>query len=166
MPPSTADFRLLDRKVVDILKGLKEKARFLRGLTVWAGFNQIGVKYTAIRRFAGGTKYSLTKMLRLAVDGITSFSLFPLRVAVYLGFIISIGSFIYAMYALYIRLIANKAIPGWASIVIPLLFLGGVQLITIGILGEYIGRIFEEVKERPVYIVKKEIGFKAERTDE
>ncbi|MFQ5900484.1 MAG: glycosyltransferase family 2 protein [Thermodesulfobacteriota bacterium] len=159
IPPGAADFKLFDKKVVKSLTSLKERARFLRGLSVWVGYRQTGVKYKAAPRYAGVSKYSPGKMIRLALDGITSFSIFPLKIATYMGFIVSLVSFIYLTYALYIKLIADKALPGWASVVIPMLFLGGIQLITIGILGEYIGRIYEEVKGRPIYIASKKAGF-------
>ncbi len=158
IPADSADFKLFDRKVVESLCSLGERNRFLRGLSSWVGFRQTGIGFKSPPRPTGESKYNLSKMISLALAGLTSFSVFPLRLAVYMGFIVSIISFIYLAYALYIRLIADKALPGWASIVIPMLFLGGIQLLTIGILGEYIGRVYEEVKGRPIYIVKEKIG--------
>lgn len=166
IPSGAADFKLFDRKVVNSLKSMKERSRFLRGLSMWVGYKQTCVEYEVAPRAAGETKYTLGKMIRLALDGITSFSIFPLKLAAYLGFLVSFVSFIYLSYALYIKLIADKALPGWASVVIPMLFLGGIQLFAIGILGEYIGRIYEEVKERPIYIVSKKRGFEDDRENE
>jgi len=159
LPDGAADFRLLDRKVVDVLKGLKERTRFMRGLSVWAGFRQIGIDYTASERNGGQSKYSLRRMVLLALDGITSFSVFPLRMSVYLGFGISFVCLLYLVYVLYVRIVSGDAIPGWASTIIAVLFIGSVQLITVGILGEYIGRIYEELKGRPTYIVRETFGF-------
>ena len=162
IPANAADFRLYDRKVVEGLKSLRERNRFLRGLSAWVGFRQTGVNYRAARRLAGTSKYSVRKMIRFAIDGITSFSIFPLKLSIYLGFVVSLLSFLYLIYVLYVRLIAGRGVPGWASTTIAMLFLGGVQLIAIGILGEYIGRIYEEIKARPPYIVTRKIGFPEE----
>ena len=153
------DFRLLDRKVVDILKSMKERSRFIRGLISWVGFKQISIRFVAPKRFAGITKYSFGKMLKFSFDGITSFSAFPLKIASTFGFIVSFAGFLYAIYAVYEKLFTNSVIPGWASLLITVLILSGVQLITIGIIGEYIGRIYDESKQRPLYIVKSTIGF-------
>ncbi len=149
-----ADFRLMDKKVVDELKLIGEKFLFIRGLISWVGFEQIGINYTAAPRYSGVSKYSLGKMLRFAWNGITSFSILPLRFAVSAGTIVSTLSFIYAIYALSIKLFTNKVVPGWTSLLISVLFLGGVQLLCIGVLGEYLGKLFIESKRRPVYIVK------------
>jgi len=156
--PGSADFKLYDKNVVEKLNSLKENARFLRGLSVWIGFDQNNVYYTAKDRASGETKYSFPKMIRLALDGITSFSNFPLRIAVYFGFMICFLSFLYLMYVLYIKLFTSSAVPGWTSLITLVLFLGGVQLITIGVIGVYIGKIFEEVKKRPSYILKRKVG--------
>jgi len=155
MIPGAADYKLYDKIVVEKLNALKENARFIRGLSIWIGFDQTNVFYTAKDRVSGETKYSFTKMMHLALDGITSFSNFPLRIAVYFGFIICFFSFFYLVYVLYIRLFTSSAIPGWASMITLTLFLGGVQLMTIGVVGIYIGKIFEEVKNRPLYIIDK-----------
>ena len=165
MPDGAADFRLLDRKVVDVLKGLKERTRFMRGLSVWAGFRQTGIDYAASERNGGQSKYSLRRMVLLALDGVTSFSVFPLRMAVYLGFLISFVCLLYLVYVLYVRFVSGTAIPGWASTIIAVLFIGSVQLITVGILGEYIGRIYEELKGRPTYIVREKVGFEDREHD-
>jgi len=156
--PGSADFKLYDKTVVEKLNSLKENARFLRGLSVWIGFDQTNVYYTAKDRASGETKYSFPKMIRLALDGITSFSNFPLRIAVYFGFTICFLSFLYFIYVLYIKLFTSSAVPGWTSLITLVLFLGGVQLITIGVVGIYIGKIFEEVKQRPLYVIRKKIG--------
>jgi len=156
IPLDTGDFRLLDRKVVNVLKGMRERHRFLRGMSVWVGFRQTGVKYKRAARFAGETKYPLKKMLKFASDAITGFSYFPLQLATYLGFF-SAGISILAIPAVIItRLAGAQAFFGQATTLIAVLFLGGVQLISLGILGEYIGRLYDEAKGRPLYIVSEE----------
>lgn len=159
IPANGADFRLLDRKAVDALKNLRERSRFIRGLVSWVGFRQEFVIYDPPRRAAGQTKYPLGRMLSFALDGIVSFSTLPLRVAVYLGMAVVFVSFVDLLYALYIRLFTDRAVEGWTSLLVAVLFLGGVQLIFLGIIGEYIGRIFEETKQRPLYIIKEKKGF-------
>lgn len=159
LPPRAADYRLLDRKVVETLKQMKERARFLRGLISWVGFKQGSVEYEADPRFAGKTKYSVGRMFSFALDGITSFSSFPLRLSTYLGLTVAFLSFVYILYAVYIRLFTNRAIEGWTSVLVAVLFIGGVQLIFLGILGEYLGRVYEETKQRPLYIVRSKLGF-------
>ena len=158
VPVGAADFRLMDRSVVDTLRTFKEQSRFFRGLVSWMGFRQIGIPYTAPARQSGASSYSMGKMIRLALDGITSFSSFPLRIATYMGMMVSCVSFIYGVYTLWMGLFSEKAVPGWASLMITVLFLGGVQLLTLGILGEYVGRIYDQVKGRPLYIVMKKLG--------
>ncbi|MFB0527749.1 MAG: glycosyltransferase family 2 protein [bacterium] len=155
IPADTGDFRLMSRKVVDSLKNIRERNRFVRGLVSWVGYRQIGVNYKREKRFAGRTKYPLRKMLKFAIDGISSFSFLPLRIASYGGFVISGLGLIYAVYAIFIKLFTTKAVPGWASLMVAILFLGGVQLIAIGIIGEYIARIGQETKQRPLYIIKE-----------
>ncbi|MFA5145952.1 MAG: glycosyltransferase family 2 protein [Candidatus Omnitrophota bacterium] len=157
--PGIADFRLMDKKVIRSFRTIRERSRFIRGLVKWVGFKQIGVEYVAPARYSGNSKYSIRKMMRLAVDGITSFSWFPLQVATYFGLLVSFFSFAYTLYAIFIRLFTSKAVPGWSSLLIAVTFIGGVQLVFLGIIGEYIGRIFEEVKGRPIYIVNEAIGF-------
>jgi dolichol-phosphate mannosyltransferase len=155
IPLDTGDFRLLDRKVVDVMKAMKERHRFLRGMSVWVGFRQTGVKYRRAARHAGETKYPLQKMVKFANDAITGYSYFPLQLATYLGFI-SAGLSILAIPAVIIaRLAGSQAFFGQATTLIAVLFLGGVQLISLGILGEYIGRIYDESKGRPLYIVSE-----------
>lgn len=155
IPVDTGDFRLMSRKVVESLKNIRERNRFVRGLVSWVGYRQIGVNYKREKRFAGRTKYPLRKMLKFAIDGVSSFSFLPLRIASYGGFVISGLGLIYAVYAIFIKLFIPKAVPGWASIMVAILFLGGVQLIAIGIIGEYIARIGQETKQRPLYIIKE-----------
>lgn len=156
IPVDTGDFRLMSRRVVDALKRSPERHRFLRGMVSWVGFNQIGVEYDRDERHSGETKYPLPKMLRFAIDGITSFSDVPLRFASYLGFISSAVAFIYALIVIAYKIFSLHPpgyTPGWASTIVAVLFLGGVQLISLGILGEYIGRIYDEVKGRPLYLI-------------
>jgi len=155
IPLGAADFRLLDRKVVNELKKFQENWLFIRGIVSWLGFKQSGIEYTVQRRHSGKSKYSISKMISFAVQGITSFSILPLRISIVLGFIFSICSFLFAIYAIYAKYILNVAIVGWTSILISVLFLGGIQLIFLGILGEYLGKMFIESKNRPNYIIKE-----------
>lgn len=155
IPRDTGDFRLIDRKVIDVLKQMRERHRFLRGMSVWVGFKQTGVGYRRAKRYSGETKYPLKKMLRFASDAITGFSYFPLQVAMYLGFLAAGLSAIMIPVAIILRLSGIHALEGQATTLIAVLFLGGVQLICLGILGEYIGRIYDEVKGRPLYIVRE-----------
>jgi len=155
IPKDTGDFRLLDRKVVDTMGQMRERHRFLRGMSVWVGFNQTGVEYKRAPRFAGETKYPLKKMLKFATDAITSFSYFPLQLAMYLGFIAAGISILAIPLVVILRASGSQAFFGQASTLIAVLFLGGVQLISLGILGEYIGRLYDEAKGRPLYIVSE-----------
>lgn len=159
IPLDVGDFRLLDRKVVDVLLAMPERDRFLRGMVSWIGFKQIAVIYDRAPRGAGESKYPLMKMLRFAVDSVISFSFVPLRLAIWVGFGAIAASFAGIVYALVIRLYTTDWVRGWASIFTALLFLGGVQLITLGIVGEYVGRIYAEVKLRPLYVVRERLGF-------
>jgi glycosyltransferase involved in cell wall biosynthesis len=153
IPLDAGDFALMDRRVVDCLKALPERSRFIRGLRTWVGFRQIGVEYNREKRFAGTPKYTWPKLVNLAVNGLLSFSAIPLRMATAFGFIISFCSLLGIMIALYLKLFTDLAIPGWTATVIPILVLGGIQLLSIGILGEYMAQIFDEVKRRPLYLV-------------
>lgn len=162
---NSSDFRLLDKKVVEVLRSMEERTRFLRGLIKWTGFRQTSIKFIAPKRFAGETKYSFLKLLKLSFDGISSFSSFPLKIASGFGFFISFAGFLYALYAIYVKIFTNLAMPGWTSTIITVLVLSGVQLITIGIIGEYIGRIYDESKHRPLYVVAKNIGFQSHLKD-
>ncbi|NPA26336.1 MAG: glycosyltransferase family 2 protein [Chloroflexi bacterium] len=153
IPLDTGDFRLIDRKVLAVLRRMRERHRFIRGMAAWVGFRQIGVPYRRAPRYAGETKYPLRKMLKFALDAITSFSYFPLQLATYLGFV-SAGLSILAIPLVAVaRLTGSQAFYGQATTLIAVLFLGGVQLISLGILGEYVGRIYDEVKGRPLYVV-------------
>jgi len=155
IPVDTGDFRLIDRKVVNVLNQMREHHRFLRGMSVWVGFKQTGVKYKRAARYAGETHYPLKKMVKLATTAITGFSFFPLQAATYLGFIASGISIITIPVVVTMRLLGNQQFLGQASTLISVLFLGGVQLIFLGVLGEYIGRIYDEVRNRPLYIVRE-----------
>ncbi|GKU80195.1 glycosyltransferase family 2 protein [Paenibacillus sp. L3-i20] len=165
IPLDTGDFRLIDRKVCDVLRGLKEKNRFVRGLISWIGFRQTSVEYVREERFAGETKYPLRKMIRFALDGITSFSYKPLKIATYLGFFLSLGSFIYLLIVIYQRLFTNTTETGWTTIVGLNLLFNGIILILLGVIGEYIGRIYDESKNRPLYIVREVQGYESKETD-
>ncbi|MFN3308102.1 MAG: glycosyltransferase family 2 protein [Anaerolineales bacterium] len=156
IPLDTGDFRLLDRQVVDVLKTMRERHRFLRGMSVWVGFRQTGVHYRRAARFAGQTKYPLRKMLKFASDAITSFSYLPLQLATYLGFAAAILSILAIPVVIILRQSGMQAFLGQATTLIAVLFLGGVQLISLGILGEYIGRLYDEARGRPLYILRKE----------
>lgn len=155
IPLDTGDFRLMDRKVVDVMKSMRERHRFPRGMSAWVGFKQIGVKYKRAARFAGETKYPFKKMLRLALNAVTSFSYFPLQVATYIGFIAAGIAILAIPIVIYMRMTGSQAFFGQATTLISVLFLGGVQLISLGILGEYIGRLYDEAKGRPLYIVRE-----------
>jgi glycosyltransferase involved in cell wall biosynthesis len=155
IPLDTGDFRLMDRKVVDVLKSMRERHRFPRGMSAWVGFKQVGVEYKRAARVAGETKYPFRKMFRLALNAITGFSYFPLQVATFFGFA-SAGVAILAIpVVIYLRASGSQAFFGQATTLIAVLFLGGVQLISLGILGEYIGRLYDEAKGRPLYIVRE-----------
>jgi len=155
IPLHTGDFRLMDPKVVNVMGKMRERHRFLRGMAAWVGYRQVGVEYDRKERFAGSTKYPLSKMLKLALNAITSFSYFPLQIATYLGFVCAALSIVAIPVVIVLRLSHGAALLGQATTLIMVLFLGGVQLITLGILGEYIGRIYDEVKGRPLYIVSE-----------
>ena len=158
IPVDTGDFRLMSRRVVNALNESPERHRFLRGMVSWVGFNQIGVEYDRDERNAGITKYPFSKMFRFAIDGITSFSDVPLRFVSYFGFISSLVAFLYAIIVVAFKLFSLNPpayTKGWASTIVAIMFLGGVQLIGLGILGEYVGRIYEQVKGRPLYLVRE-----------
>ena len=165
IPVDVGDFRLLDRKVVDALLAMPERDRFLRGMVSWIGFKQVAVIYERAPRRAGESKYPFMKMLRFAVDSVISFSFVPLRLAIWVGFGAIAASFAGIVYALVIRLYTTDWVRGWASIFTAVLFLGGVQLITLGIVGEYVGRIYGEVKLRPLYFVRERLGFTLPSSD-
>jgi polyisoprenyl-phosphate glycosyltransferase len=153
IPVDTGDFRIMRQKVVAVLRSMPEQHKFIRGQIAWAGFRQGFVEYDRDGRRSGKTSYTYGKMTRFAADGITSFSDFPLKLVTWSGFVVAVLSFIVAIYALYSKFILGGAVPGWASLMISLLFLGGVQLLSLGIMGEYISRIASNVRKRPLYIV-------------
>jgi dolichol-phosphate mannosyltransferase len=159
IPVDAGDFRLMDRRVVLAMRRLREKHRFMRGLSSWVGFKQVGIEYERAERFAGETKYPLRKMLRLAVSAITSFSMLPLQLATYLGFILAGISLLGILVTIVMRLSGSLFFLGQATTLVAVLFLGGIQLIFLGIIGEYLGRIYDETKDRPLYIVSRAYGF-------
>jgi glycosyltransferase involved in cell wall biosynthesis len=150
-----ADFRLLDRKVVNVIKNLPENFLFFRGLVSWVGFKQAEVHFTPNVRHSGETKYSMKKMVHFASTGITSFSVKPLKLSIFIGVIIALLAFIYALFVIWASLFTDKVIQGWTSVILSVLFIGGIQLIMIGIIGEYLGKLFLENKKRPNYIVSE-----------
>lgn len=154
IPVDTGDFRIMHRKIIEVLKQMPEQQKYLRGQISWAGFNQTYVMYDREERFAGATGYTYKKMIRLALDGITGFSNLPLKFATVAGFIVSGVTFLVSLYALYSRFIAKDYVPGWTSLILAVLFIGGVQLISIGIIGEYMSRMSANVRNRPLYIIE------------
>jgi glycosyltransferase involved in cell wall biosynthesis len=151
-----ADFRLIDRKIIDIFKDqISEYHLFYRGLISWVGFKTKSIEYAPSARHTGKTKYTFMKMLNFALNGITSFSIKPLRLSIVIGFILAFMSFVYAIYAVVASVLLNQTIVGWTSLIFSVLFIGGIQLIFMGIIGEYIGKIFIEIKQRPIYLVKE-----------
>lgn len=155
IPLDTGDFRLLDRKVVDVMKRMRERYRFLRGMSSWVGFRQVGVPYKRAARFAGSTKYPFKKMFKLALNAVTGFSYFPLQLATYLGFGAALLSILLIPVVIIIRSLTGFQLAGQATTLVAVLFLGGVQLISLGILGEYLGRVYDEVKGRPLYVTRE-----------
>ena len=155
IPLDTGDFRLMDRKVVNVLKKMRERHRFPRGMSAWVGFKQVGIEYKRAARVAGETKYPFRKMIRLALNAVTSFSYFPLQVATFFGFASASVAILAIPIVIYMRITGSQAFFGQATTLIAVLFLGGVQLISLGVLGEYIGRLYDEAKGRPLYIVRE-----------
>ncbi len=158
IPLDSGDFSLMDRRVVDVLGQMPERNRFVRGLRTWSGFRQVGYEYAREARFAGHSKYGLGKLLRLAFDGLVSYSYVPLRLVSNVGILVSMTALGYMGYLVVMRFLGNQTIQGWVSTVVIMLFLGGIQLLSLGVIGEYVGRIFEEVKQRPRYIVRDQVG--------
>jgi len=159
IPPDAGDFCLLDRMVVDVLNSMPERNRYVRGLRAWVGFRQVAVEFDRSERFAGETKYPFRRMIALAFDGVFSLSKAPLRLAIYFGFLSSGLSFLFGLFFVYQRLAGTfHTVRGWASTIVVVLFLGGVQLICIGAIGEFIGRTYDEVKHRPLYIIARTSG--------
>ena len=166
IPPNTGDFRLLDRRVVEALKQMPERTRFMKGLFAWVGFKQTSVLFDREPRFQGKTTWNYWKLWNFAIDGITSFSFLPLKVWGYVGLIISFLSLLYAAFLVIRTLISGNDVPGYASLMVAVLFLGGIQLLTLGIIGEYLARVYEEVKSRPLYLVRESYGFEGHQPTE
>jgi len=166
VPLDTGDFRLMSRRVVLTLRALRETHRFVRGMVSWIGFKQTAVLYDRPARVAGETKYPLRKMVRFAIDGITSFSILPLRFSTYLGMTVATFSVLYAIYAVIDRFVLHHTVPGWTTTVVLIALLASVQLLMIGILGEYIGRIYEAVKLRPLYVVRDRVNLERDDDEE
>jgi glycosyltransferase involved in cell wall biosynthesis len=162
IPPNTGDFRLMSRPAVDALRSLRERNRFMKGIFAWVGFRQAQLPYSRDPRHAGETKWNWWSLTRLAIEGITSFSSAPLQLATWMGLAVSAAAFAYALHRVVITLLRGPDVPGYPSLLVVILFLGGVQLITLGIIGEYIGRIYQEVKQRPLYLVRRRYGQVAE----
>ncbi|MDQ2086087.1 glycosyltransferase family 2 protein [Herbivorax sp. ANBcel31] len=166
IPVDTGDFRLIDRKVAEALKLVNERSRYIRGIISWLGFKQIGIEFNRDKRFAGETKYPLKKMFKFAFDAITSFSYKPLKLASYTGFLLSFCSFIYLLVVLYTKLFSSEITqPGWASTLAVNLFFNGITLMILGIIGEYIGRIYDEAKGRPLYIIRQTKNFSEDKSN-
>jgi len=158
VPLDSGDFRLISRRVADYLKNVDEKNPYLRGLISWLGFKQIGIPVARQARYAGKTKYSLGKMISFAWNGITHFSFLPLQISTAIGCIVSLVCLLWIIQALYVSFILHIAVPGWTSIMVAILFLGSVQLITLGIIGSYLARNYDEVRSRPLYVIKSKEG--------
>ncbi len=158
IPEHAGDFRLLDRKVVDVIRQMPERNRFMKGLFAWSGFTQTAVEYDRVERTVGTTKFNYWKLWRFALDGITSASTLPLRVWSYIGVVVALLSFVYALYIIIHTIVTGVEAPGYASLMTAILFFGGLQLISLGVLGEYVGRILIETKQRPLYIVRQTVG--------
>jgi glycosyltransferase involved in cell wall biosynthesis len=166
IPLDTGDFRLLSRPAVEALKQLPERHRFMKGLFSWVGFKQTGIEYQRDRRFAGKSKWNYWNLWNFALEGITSFSKAPLQLATYFGFSVALIAFIYAIIIIFLTLFFGRDVPGYPSLITVVLFLGGVQLFAIGILGEYIGRMYDEVKQRPLYLIRSKYGFSIKEKSE
>jgi polyisoprenyl-phosphate glycosyltransferase len=159
IPLEAGNFSLLDRSAVAVLRSMPERHRYISGMRAWAGFRQIGVEYDRGARYAGKAQMSFRRLMELALDGIFSFSQAPLRMAIYIGLASSAASFLGGTFVLYEKLFTDRAILGWASTIVSIAFLGGMILMTLGIIGEYIGRIYDEVKQRPLYVIQEALGF-------
>lgn len=154
LPPDTGDFRLMSRRVVEALGQLREQHRFMKGLFAWVGYPSCAVLYERAARAAGTTKWSYWRLWNLAIDGITGFTVMPLKVATYFGLLVAAGAVVYGVVILLQTLILGNSVPGYPSLLVVVLFLGGVQLMTLGVIGEYLGRVFNETKRRPLYLVE------------
>lgn len=160
---ASPDFRLMDRRAADALRSMRERARFLRGMASWVGFRQETIEFEPGERAGGVTRYSLVKMIRFGADGLISFSKAPIRLTTLVGAVVSLSAFAYAGYALFQKLVADQTVPGWTSTVVVLSLLMGVQLLALGMVGEYVGRVYDEVKRRPIYVVREVAGSRRER---
>ncbi len=165
IPENAGDFRLLSRRAANALRGMPERARFIRGMTSWVGFQQVGVPYRREARHAGTTKYPTRRMLRFALDAITSFSTAPLRWVAVMGFSMVGFCGVYLAYALYVRFFTDQAVEGWTTVIVLVLLIGGAQLIGLGVIGQYVGRIYEEAKGRPLYVVSELVGVDPDEDD-
>jgi glycosyltransferase involved in cell wall biosynthesis len=162
IPENAGDFRLMDKKVVDVIRALPERNRFMKGLFAWAGFRQAAVEYDRAERETGTTKYNYWKLWTLALDGITSASTVPLRIWSYVGALVALFALAYASFIAIDTMVFGNRVPGYASMMVSMLFLGGVQLISLGVLGEYVGRILTETKQRPLYVVRDTVGIESQ----
>jgi dolichol-phosphate mannosyltransferase len=158
IPGDAGDFRLVDRRALQAMTSMREHNRYLRGMSAWVGFDQTGVQYVRDGRYAGRSKYSLRKMVRFALDGLVSFSTAPLRLTLNIGFVVSVLAFLLGFAAILVKVFGVYAVPGWASIVVAIALLGGVQLTVLGVMGEYVAQIHQEVKRRPLYLVRDRVG--------
>ncbi|MDN4066516.1 glycosyltransferase family 2 protein [Paenibacillus vini] len=161
IPLDTGDYRLISREACDILKRMRERNRFVRGMVSWIGFKQTGIEFERDERFAGETKYTLSKMIKFSLDGIISFSTKPLKFSIHIGLIMASLSFVYALYLIIAKGFSGRTVEGWTTIVVLILLIGGIQMVTLGVVGEYIARIYDESKNRPLYVIKDEIGSRA-----
>lgn len=162
IPPNTGDYRLLDRKVVEALKLIPERNRFMKGLFAWVGYKQTTIYFDRLPRHGGKTSFNWWKLWNFAIDGITSFSSVPLKIWSYLGLFISLISFLYGLFIVVKTIVFGVDVPGYASTIVAILFLGGIQLISLGVIGEYLARMYEEVKQRPLYLIRDTYGFDEE----
>ena len=164
LPEGISDFRLLDRKIVDYIKDMRESSRFLRALISWLGFRQIGISYTSNPRVAGTSKFSFSRLLKLSIDGITGFSIKPLRWITYFGMLVAFLGVSYACYVIYETFFLGLITPGWPTLIIAVLVMGGLQLISLGVIGEYVGKIYMETKRRPLFAIQEKHGFPPKET--
>ena len=164
VPPDAGDFRLLDRRVVDALRSLPERNRFMKGLYAWVGFDAVAVPYTPDPRAHGRSRFNYLRLLRMSIDGLTAFTTWPLRVVSAIGIVIALLSFVYGSYLTATYLLYGHEVSGWTTIVVSLMLFAGIQMISLGIVGEYIGRVFEEVKARPLYVIKQQLGSGLQRS--
>ncbi|MBT8417933.1 MAG: glycosyltransferase, partial [Silicimonas sp.] len=158
MPSNAGDFRLMDRRVVDALKSMREHNRFMKGLFAWVGFRQVGVPFERPARAAGTTKFSYWKLWNFAIDGFAGFTTLPLRIAGYVGILTALAAVVYGIYLVFRTIYSGVDVPGYASLMVAVLLLGGLQLMVLGVIGEYIGRSYAEAKKRPLYIVREMVG--------